>query len=150
MKISILGCSWLGLPLGKFLVERGHQVKGSTTSENKFPLLQNVGISPYLLQFSPAIEGEKLSDFLQSEVLIICIPPRAGKFGEDYHIQQIQSLASALATSTIQSIIYTSSTSVYPDLNKEVTENDVVNENSALIKVENLLKNLKNIPKPNK
>lgn len=145
MKISILGCGWLGLPLGKFLVERGHQVKGSTTSENKFPLLQNVGISPYLLQFSPAIEGEKLSDFLQSEVLIICIPPRAGKFGEDYHIQQIQSLASALATSTIQSIIYTSSTSVYPDLNKEVTENDVVNEDSALIKVENLLKNLKNI-----
>ena len=145
MKISILGCGWLGLPLGKYLVEREHEVKGSTTSESKFPLLQKVGITPYLLQFSPAVEGEELSDFLQSEVLIICIPPRAGKYGEDYHIQQIQSLKAAFATSAIKNIVYISSTSVYPDLNKEVNENNIVNENSALIKVENILKTLENI-----
>ena len=96
MKISILGCGWLGLPLGKFLVEKGHVVKGSTTSEDKISLLASVGIEPFLIKFSPQMETMQSSDyrlttlnddnsisqFLDSEVLIICIPPRAGKFGE--------------------------------------------------------------------
>ncbi|MEY4541432.1 MAG: hypothetical protein RLZZ306_3189, partial [Bacteroidota bacterium] len=142
MKISILGCGWLGLPLGKYLVENGHNVKGSTTSESKLALLLEVGIEPFLLKFSPQIEGDSINHFLNSEVLIICIPPQASKFGEDFHVHQIESLFEYLPLSTIKSIIYTSSTSVYPDLNREVTEEDEVIENHALIKVENLLKNL--------
>lgn len=172
MKISILGCGWLGLPLGKYLVENGHSVKGSTTSESKIALLSEVGIEPFLLNFSPQIEvlspplsvspqtttttyvssvGTQttagttittMQSFLTSEVLVICIPPRAGKFGEDFHVQQIESLLEYLPVSTIKSIIYTSSTSVYPDLKSELNEEDEVIENHALIRVENLLKNL--------
>jgi nucleoside-diphosphate-sugar epimerase len=157
MKISILGCGWLGLPLGKYLVEKGHSVKGSTTSESKLPLLSAVGIEPFLLKFSPQIEvpslplsvspqtsefQARLETFLNAEILILCIPPRAGKYGEDFHVQQIESLIEYFASSTIKSIIYTSSTSVYPDLNREVNENDEIIENHALIKVENLLKKL--------
>jgi len=142
MKISILACGWLGLPLGKHLVEKGCSVKGSTTSESKITMLSEVGIEPFLLKFSPHVESENIINFLNSEVLIICIPPRARMYGEDFHVQQIQSLIEYLASSAIKSIIYTSSTSVYPDLNREVTEEDNVIENHALIKVENLLKNL--------
>lgn len=142
MKISILGCGWLGLPLGRYLVENGHSVKGSTTSESKTPLLSAVGIQPFLLKFSPQVESKNILNFLNSEVLIICIPPRAGKYGEDFHVQQIESLLEYLPLSAVKSIIYTSSTSVYPDLNREVTEEDKVIENHALIKVENLLKSL--------
>jgi nucleoside-diphosphate-sugar epimerase len=145
MKISILGCGWLGLPLGKFLVAKGHVVKGSTTSEQKIPLLSSVRIEPFLLQFSPQIEVQSedyVSQFLDCETLILCIPPRAGKYGEDFHVQQIQSLIVHLKSSSIKSIIYTSSTSVYPELNGEMTEDDEVFENHALIKVENLLKSL--------
>ena len=165
MKISILGCGWLGLPLGKFLAEKGHAVKGSTTSEDKISLLSSMGIEPFLIKFSPQMEVLPLSvspqttdslvvcedtdngileiqQFLDSEILIICIPPRAGKFGEDFHVQQIQSLLEYLPNSSIQSIIYTSSTSIYPELNREMTEDDEVLENHALIKVENLLKTL--------
>jgi nucleoside-diphosphate-sugar epimerase len=165
MKISILGCGWLGLPLGKYLVENGHSVKGSTTSESKLALLSETGIEPFLLKLSPQIEVPlktllsvssqttevmdtqlsvmtQTTTFLNSEVLIICIPPRAGKYGEDFHVQQIESLLEYLLASSIKSIIYTSSTSVYPDLNREVTEEDEVIENHALIKVENILKNL--------
>jgi nucleoside-diphosphate-sugar epimerase len=142
MKISILGCGWLGLPLGKYLVENGHSVKGSTTSESKIALLSEIGIEPFLLKFSPQIGGNDIVNFLNSEVLIICIPPRAGKYGADFHIQQIESLLEYLPSSTIKSIIYTSSTSVYPDLNREVNEEDEVIENHALIKVENSLKQL--------
>jgi nucleoside-diphosphate-sugar epimerase len=162
MKISILGCGWLGFPLAKYLIEKGHSVKGSTTSESKIALLSESRIEPFLLKFLPEIEPENpsllsdyasqcpqttilettISNFLNSEVLIICIPPRAGKYGEDFHVQQIQSLIQHLPSSPIQSIIYTSSTSVYPDLNREVNEDDEVIENHALIKVENLLKKL--------
>jgi nucleoside-diphosphate-sugar epimerase len=142
MNISILGCGWLGLPLGKYLVKNGHSVKGSTTSESKIALLSEIGIEPFLLKFSPQIEGNNINLFLNSAVLIICIPPRAGKYGDDFHVQQIESLLGYLPSSTIKSIIYTSSTSVYPDLNREVNEEDEVIENHALIKVENLLKNL--------
>ena len=145
MKISILGCGWLGLPLGKFLVEKGHTVKGSTTSADKMSLLLSVEIEPFLLKFSPQMEGDTdniISQFLASEILIICIPPRAGKYGEDFHVQQIQSLIENLADSSIQFIIYTSSTSVYPELNQEMTEDDEVFENHSLVKVENLLKTL--------
>ena len=178
MKISILGCGWLGLPLGKLLVENSHAVKGSTTSEDKISLLASVGIEPFLIKFSPQMETVQSSDiplsdyasqcspqttlgnnvpvvcedtdngintvsqFLDSEILIVCIPPRAGKFGEDYHVRQMQSLLEYLPNSSVQSIIYTSSTSVYPELNQEMTEDDEVLENHALIKVEDLLKNL--------
>ena len=171
MKISILGCGWLGFPLGKHLVEKGHSVKGSTTSESKIDLLSEIGIEPFLLKFSPQIEMSSsllsvspqttMSDFssllsveiqtttfldivnfLTSEVLVICIPPRASKYGDDFHVQQIESLLEYLPSSTIKSIIYTSSTSVYPDLNREMTESDEVVENHSLIRVENLLKNL--------
>lgn len=147
MKISILGCGWLGLPLGKYLVEKGHAVKGSTTSAEKISLLFNVGIQPFLIKFSPQMEAalyenNRISQFFDSGILIICIPPRVGKYGEDFHVQQIQSLIVKLSTSSIKSIIYTSSTSVYSELNREMTENDEVNENHALIKVENLLKTL--------
>ena len=142
MKISILGCGWLGLPLGKYLVKNGHSVKGSTTSESKIALLAEVRIEPFLLKFSPKIESKNIVNFLNSEVLIICIPPRTGKYGEDFHVQQIESLLEYLPASTIKSIIYISSTSVYPDLNREVNEEDKIIENHALIKVENLLKSL--------
>ena len=153
MKISILGCGWLGLPLGEFLVKNGHTVKGSTTSESKIALLSAVNIEPFLLKFTPKIESasplsvssqttKNITQFLDSEILIICIPPRAGKLGEDYHVQQIESLLEYLPSSSIKSIIYTSSTSVYPDLNREISEEDSVIESHALIKVENLLKNL--------
>lgn len=141
MKISILGCGWLGLPLAKYLVQKGFEVKGSTTSESKIHLLSEVGIEPFLLQFLPQIERESIVKFLDSDILIICIPPRAGTFGDDFHVQQIESLVQYLSLSPIQSVIYTSSTSVYPELNREMNENDEVIENHALVKVEQLLKN---------
>jgi nucleoside-diphosphate-sugar epimerase len=177
MKISILGCGWLGFPLAKNLIEKGHSVKGSTTSESKISLLSESSIEPFLLKFSPEIEASHsplsvspqttvsdfslplsvplmssvktgthsqtmVGEFLDSNILIICIPPRAGKYGDDFHVQQIQSLIQHLPSSPIQSIIYTSSTSVYPELNREMNEDDEVMENHALIKVENLLKKL--------
>ena len=48
-QISILGCGWLGFPLAQQLMCQGFQIKGATTSESKLSVLQNAGISPFLL-----------------------------------------------------------------------------------------------------
>jgi UDP-glucose 6-dehydrogenase len=46
MKISIVGCGWLGLPLGEKLAKSGHQVFGSTTSVEKIATIFNE-VRPY-------------------------------------------------------------------------------------------------------
>lgn len=76
MQISILGCGWLGLPLARTLLERGHHVKGSTTREEKLATLEESGIDPYLIRFSPEINENYQPDFFDSEVLIVNIPPK--------------------------------------------------------------------------
>lgn len=138
--ISILGCGWLGLPLGKHLANNGYLVKGTTTSAAKMPLLQEAGIEPHLLRFIPQPDGE-LAPLLATDVLIICIPPRAGQFGDAFHPQQIQAIAKSLPSSAV-SIIYVSSTSVYPENNQEITENEGVIHNAPLITAESILKSV--------
>ena len=76
MHISILGCGWLGLPLAQTLLGRGYIVKGSTTREEKLATLEERGITPYLIRFSPQINDDYQADFFDSEVLIVNIPPK--------------------------------------------------------------------------
>lgn len=142
--ISILGCGWLGLPFGKYLAEKGVQVKGSTTQATKLELLQDAHIEPFILKFSTEIEGDSVENFLTSETLLINIPPRISLQKTDAHVEQIGLLVDKIKTSPIKNIIYISSTSVYPELNREVFETDVnmpeESGSATLVKAENLLK----------
>ena len=72
--VSVLGCGWYGLELAKELVKNGYPVKGSTTRKEKFVLLKDSGIIPYLVQFDE-LGGDFDAEFFNSDVLIICIPP---------------------------------------------------------------------------
>lgn len=142
--ISILGCGWLGLPFGKYLTEKGVKVKGSTTQAAKVELLKEAHIEPFILKFSTEIEGDSVEEFLTSETLLINIPPRISLQKTDAHVEQIGLLLDKIKTSPIKNIIYISSTSVYPELNREVFENDVnmpdESGSATLVKAENLLK----------
>ena len=42
--VGIMGCGWLGLPLAQSLIEKGFNVKGTTTSFEKLSVLTNIGI----------------------------------------------------------------------------------------------------------
>jgi nucleoside-diphosphate-sugar epimerase len=144
--ISILGCGWLGLPLGTLLAAKGWEVKGSTTSPQKLDKLAAGGLQPFLFRFNPTLEGESLSkfiDFLSADVLIVSIPPKLEANGADFHRQQIQQLITHLKESAITKVIYISSTAVYPDLNREVTETEPLPQegtNHTLWQAENLLR----------
>jgi len=119
--ISIIGCGWYGFELAKKLIELGKVVKGSTTTTAKLPALAEAGIKPYLLNFEA---GAKITpeDFFDSEILIICIPPKRHSDQITQYPQKIEKIAEYAATNNIKKVIFISSTSVYGDFNTEVTE----------------------------
>lgn len=140
--VAILGCGWLGLPLGTELVRQGYRVKGSSTHAERLTKLADAGIEPFLLRFSPRPEGD-LNGFLENtDVLVVSIPPRAGQQGDAFHPRQIEALVERLKTVGRQlAVIYVSSTSVYPDSSgTETTESSDVLENHPLIQAENTLR----------
>lgn len=124
MLISILGCGWLGLPLAQTLLKKGHRVKGSTTQEAKLATLEACGISPYLIRFSPEINDDCQTDFFDSEVLIVNIPPKRSEEVTEVYPQQIASLLRMIEKSPVRKLLFVSSTSVYPNVNRRVRESD--------------------------
>lgn len=124
LTISILGCGWLGLPLGKHLAEKGFIVKGSVVSEAMFPALEQAGITPCLLRLSPELTGTNIESFFSCEVLIVSFPPERRADIEEYHQAQIQYLIEHIIKYKIRKVLFVSSTSVYPDVNREVYEHE--------------------------
>lgn len=155
MKISILGCGWLGFPLAKKLIETGYEVKGSTTSENKLDVLQSNNIEPYLIALSEDKITGNLSEFLNdSEILIIDIPPGLRKTSETSvektFVNKIKNLLPFIENSNIEKVIFISSTSVYGDTNSisTVTEESVLHPDTEsgkqLVEVENIFRSNRN------
>ena len=126
MQISIIGLGWLGFPLAQELLRRGHSVCGTTTSPGKLTDLRAAGIDAHLLRLTPMPEPITPRQWLDAEVLIVAIPPKASQFGPGFYPQQIAHLAEAVSASVIKRVIHISSTSVYPELNRVMVEDDVL------------------------
>jgi nucleoside-diphosphate-sugar epimerase len=147
MKVSILGCGWLGLPLAQYLINQGHEVKGSTTSPKKLKLLEEHNIQSFLIKLTPEIEQpEKIQPFWNSEVLVINIPPgRRRKNVIAFHTAQINAVNNAIQGSSIKFVVFISSTSVYPKSPGLVTEKNVIpgkakrSSGNALLEAEQIL-----------
>ena len=127
--VSVLGCGWLGKPLALSFLEEGYSVKGSTTSIDKIDDLEVLGIETHLINIS---EFEEFDHFLQSDILIIAITSK--------DVDGFENLISQIQNSLIQKVIFISSTSVYPRINKVMTEEDQVEENHPLVEIENLFR----------
>jgi len=122
-QISIIGCGWLGTPLGEHLSNTGYDVLGSTTSENKVNELASLGIEPFLFKFNPMPEGENFQKLFESKTLFINIPPRSKAQSPEFYREQIKYLKYLLSSNkTVEQVIFISSTSYYPNSNEEVNE----------------------------
>jgi nucleoside-diphosphate-sugar epimerase len=125
--ISVLGCGWLGLPLAGRLVQQGYRVNGSTTTPEKRDVLQQQGIKPFLLNLADAdLSQESLAEFLDADILVLNIPPKLRSDGGESYLQQLHVLLKALRQSPVSRVLFVSSTSVYLELNRVVTEEDTV------------------------
>jgi nucleoside-diphosphate-sugar epimerase len=127
--VSILGCGWLGKELAVDFIKKGYKVKGSTTSKEKLEELESVDIIPYLADIS---EKSIQQEFLETGVLIIAITSK--------EVEGFKWLISEIEKSNIDKVIFISSTSVYPSLNKEMTEEDETID-SPLVEIEGLFRN---------
>jgi nucleoside-diphosphate-sugar epimerase len=127
--ISILGCGWLGKPIAVKFIEMGFNVKGSTTTSSKIDELQYSGIEPYLININNT--NSKIESFLNSKYLIVAIPSKS--------VSDFINLINEIEASSIQNVIYISSTSVYKKSNKVITEGDIKDLiESPLLKIEKL------------
>ena len=126
--ISILGCGWLGRSLGISLLDEGYVVKGSTTREEKLELLEMNNIDPFVIDIT---SFEEFDDFLNTDILIIAITSK--------DLDGFDSLISQIQESSIQKVIFISSTSVYGRRNKVMTEEDEVLK-TPLSEIENLFR----------
>ena len=122
-RIGILGCGWLGLPLAVSFVKSGYDVYGTTTSKDKLVELENKAINPFLIRLSEyGIDGP-IADFLSEiTILVVNIPPKLRGNNAENYFQKISLLHQAIKKSTVKNIIFISSTSVYGDIQGEVTE----------------------------
>ena len=127
--VSILGCGWLGKPLAISLLKKGFNLKGSTTTLSKIEDLKDLKIQPFIVNISL---DDNIEDFLNSEILIIAITSK--------DIEAFTRLISKIENSNIKKVIFISSTSVFGNLNKVMTEEDEVLE-TPLSKIEKLFRN---------
>jgi nucleoside-diphosphate-sugar epimerase len=124
--VSVLGCGWLGLPLAKALVVEGYRVKGSTTDLQKIPVLQKAGIFSFYLTVVEEIQGSHVSDFFDSDIVVITLPFRRDFKNPQEYYNQIQSIIFECEKSRkVQFVIFTSSTSIYP-VNIVQADEDIV------------------------
>jgi nucleoside-diphosphate-sugar epimerase len=136
MKIAVIGCGWLGLPLAQKLVKEGHSVYGSTTNSEKLQILADSDILPFIYSDQ---KNKILPDWSKElEVVIINFPPSKSA---DYS-QQIAHLVNQLSPSC--KLIFTSSTSVYVDIEGNVDENSLLNNSHPVTRAEEIIKNSAN------
>lgn len=131
--IAVLGCGWLGLPLAKHLRAQGHRVLGTTTSPEQLPLLAAEGIEAQLLQlgsdFSAADEA-RLADLLsQATTLVLNVPPRAAVAGG--YPQLLRPVHRAVAAARLKAVLFVSTTGVYPDEPRLMSETDAISTRDA-------------------
>ena len=136
--ISILGSGWLGLPLAQHLILMGHHVKASTTSENRLPELSSIKVEPFLVDIEQL--SSDLQTFLQANILIINIPSK--------NIEGFIELLKEIENSEIEKVLFVSSTSVYENKNKTISESDgEESTQSPLLTIENLFRSSNKICK---
>lgn len=125
--ISILGCGWLGMPLGAELVRKGFDVKGSSRSEQKLVEITALGMSPFLIDLNQRKEMSEV--FFESDALIFNVPPSNADTESSYFEQLDRVLQRIKPERT--NVLFVSSTGVYPDANRIVTEEDAVKSASS-------------------
>jgi len=125
MRVLIIGCGYVGLPLGVELVRQGHEVSGLRRSDAAGAQLQAAGIQPLA---GDVTKPETLADLPnQFDWVVNCVASGGGD-AESYrqiYRQGTANLIAWLAARPPKKFLYTSSTGVYGQ-----TDGSLVKESS--------------------
>ena len=125
MKCLVVGCGYVGLPLGKELVRLGHEVCGLRRTATAAEELIAAGIRPLIADITQPETLAKLP--CEFDWVVHCVASRGGS-AEDYrriYLEGTRHLMEWLSAKPPQKFVYTSSTSVYGQ-----TDGSWVNETS--------------------
>ncbi len=113
MRVLIIGCGYVGLPLGAELVRLGHEVFGVRRTESDTASLAAAGIKPLTADITKPADLAALPG--PFDWVVNCVS--SGKGGvEQYrevYLQGMRHLVDWLAAAPSKKFVYTSSTSVY-------------------------------------
>ncbi|HUZ07001.1 MAG TPA: SDR family oxidoreductase [Candidatus Paceibacterota bacterium] len=112
MRVLIVGCGYVGLPLGIELISLGHEVSGLRRNPAAEGELKTVGIQPLFADITKPDELEKLPR--EFDWVVNCVA--AGGDAENYrevYFNGTKNLIEWLAPIPPKKFVYTSSTSVY-------------------------------------
>jgi len=126
MRVLILGCGYVGTPLGAVLVKQGHEVFGLRRRPGADAALAAVGIKPLAADITRLEELSRLP--AGYDWVVNCVASSGGG-AEDYrwvYLQGTGHLLEWLAASPPRKFVYTSSTSVYGQ-----TDGSLVTETSS-------------------
>jgi len=125
MRVLIVGCGYVGLPLGAELVRQGHEVFGLRRSALTEMELKAAGITP---MHADITQPETLAKLPRNFDWVVNCSASGGGSADDYrkiYLEGNRNLVAWLADSPPKKFIYTSSTSVYAQ-----NDGSVVTENS--------------------
>lgn len=126
-KVAIVGLGWLGMPLAMSLATKGWQVTGSKTTADGVEAARMCGIDGIELRLEPELvcDADDLDALMNVDALVITLPARRSGPGESFYLQAMQEIVDSALAHHIPRIIFTSSTSVYGDVDGLVKETTV-------------------------
>jgi len=143
MRVLIVGCGYVGLPLGAELVRQGHEVFGLRRDASARVTLEAAGIRPLSADITNAGELARLPR--EFEWVVNCAASGGGT-AEDYrrlYFDGTRNLLDWLQPSPPRKYVYTSSTSVYAQNDGSiVTEADPATPDTETGKVLRATENL--------
>jgi len=128
--ISILGGGWIGFDLAlSFLKKNSTCIKISTTTREKMDHFIKNKMTPFLINSSNKnFDNKILSEFLICDTLVIAIPPK--KDNPNY-LDFLEKISSHENTKFIKQVIFISSSSVYPNVEKTFTEKEIITTDNS-------------------
>lgn len=130
-------------PIGRGFNKRRHHCKRNDHQSRKKHALRKQGFDCEQLLLNPELADPVPKGVFDTDILFINIPPSTRSKPITYHPRQIEIVKGLAQAQEIKRIIYTSSTSVYPNKNQVATEAEPITSsntgNPALLNAENLL-----------
>lgn len=111
-RVAIIGCGYVGSALGEALVSAGHDVIGTTTSNDRADRIGAKGIQPAIVHVA---DVDRLHEILADrDIVFLTVAPKSTTVDyRDVYLQAAKNLIKAARGTPVTRIIYTSSTRVY-------------------------------------
>jgi len=113
MRVLIVGCGYVGLPLGVELVRQGHEVFGLRRTRLAEAELTTVGIKPVSADITSLEELKKLPSGYDWVVNTVSSTKGGAEEYRQVYVQGMRNLVAWLSLTPPARFVYTSSTSVY-------------------------------------